>query len=125
MTARSTWYAVPAMDPLTTIAAEVREAFGPVREWRRAAPCEQTATLWQQVTDTVPALVMWGWDVAVTHGQRGSLTVTASRSFGNRRAPVTATGRGVNLPDALAALGERLTDAVLMLDPEAMEDDAA
>ena len=124
MIVRQTWYAVATMDSEVALVAEVREAFAPVRQWRSASPCERTNALWDDVLGTIPSLMLWGWDITTIHGQHGSWTVTASRSIEKRGSPVRATGRGVDLPDALVNLGTKLASAVGHLG-DAPEDAAA
>lgn len=104
--ARETWAAIPMMTARDQIAAEVSEAFGPVRGWARLAPIEQ-ADCWQEVADIPVTLACWGWQVGMVRTGDGGWSITASKQMDG--IVVAGKGRGDDLASALHGLDTALS----------------
>jgi hypothetical protein len=100
---------LPMMSEGDRVAAEVNEAFTVVDEWRRYAPVEKSSDGYLELCSIPITLVCWGWDVSISQNRRG-VKLHAAKVFGHDT--ISATVTGLDLPDALWCLGQKLRQAI-------------
>lgn len=88
---------------------EVNEAFTVVEEWRRYAPAEKSSDGYLELCSIPITLVCWGWDVSISQNRRG-VKLHATKVFGHET--ISATVTGLDLPDALWCLGQKLHQVI-------------
>ncbi|MGC4106425.1 MAG: hypothetical protein QM753_08730 [Thermomicrobiales bacterium] len=102
----------PLLTPPQLARAEIDEAFASAQTWRHATPAERSSDLYADAVAALTTLCCWGWHTTMAHTPTGWM-VTASRTVDAK--PLKAQAKHPRLIDAIADLGEKLSEVLAIL----------